>query len=254
MKEGVEQSTPATDSVCCKICPDSNHSGYKTKCFDEAPGRVFEYVAGAPEPTIRDGYIRIEGGSCKAANQLADSQTPSGCDGVDADDCFTKGKKMCDDWDTCVSFEMYYGYPQTVKPLFFGMSSSCNLNGYPAQRRKNGKSDLGAGIDFYIKLKFPDPTGFFESSSDGKFKLGTRGANDCPQDYQAIANGGTCKTAAKALNFKHYDKNWRQITTETDASYPKGCYWLEAAGEWIVLNNHVDGAPNYDARPICIAS
>ncbi len=85
-------------------------------------------------------------------------------------------------------------------------------------------------------------------SCAGLYVSGDAGCNACPAGSTRIANQAACRTAATAAG-----KLVGSPFVETDADYPKGCYYV-TSDNTAYFNTHAVGAGNSNARLLCAAA
>ena len=76
------------------------------------------------------------------------------------------------------------------------------------------------------------------------YAWGADGSNRCPTSYYAIVNAAACETAATAAG-KAY------IGSETDPSYPSGCYFYQGDNAGCYFNADAVGAGAPGTQLLC---
>ncbi len=103
-----------------------------------------------------------------------------------------------------------------------------------AQTRHLHRERLGA-----IRSLLPNPA----VPCAAEYAWGEDGSNRCPTSYYAIVNAAACATAATAAGKAYY-------RSETDPSYPSGCYFGQRSGGF-VFNADAVGAGVRGTQLLC---
>ncbi len=82
-------------------------------------------------------------------------------------------------------------------------------------------------------------------SCAGAYMSGAAGSNECPAGSARIETADACRTAAAAAA-----KGVGSAFVETDAAYPRGCYYGNANA---YFNKHAVGAGHSNAQLLCAA-
>ncbi len=76
------------------------------------------------------------------------------------------------------------------------------------------------------------------------YAWGEDGSNQCPRSYYAIVNAAACESAATAAG-----KAYRG--SETDPSYPSGCFFYQGVNAGFYFNDAAVGAGNPGTQLLC---
>lgn len=78
----------------------------------------------------------------------------------------------------------------------------------------------------------------------GVYVFGALGSNSCPAGSVRIATEAACRTAASATQLTY-------SATESDSSFPVGCYHYFDFGSYVNFNTHSNGGGDRHSRPLC---